>query len=295
MKQQLKEILEEYGESIIKEAKKLENILNDILIYDNKSDFFVVKIALQQGLVWELKNKGEEYADIFRYKLVNDYGFTEEKANISLFIWYYALFGVEYNGIRTNNMQGFNFGKSEKRDKENKTAEDYKDVGDKKYNLCTGFEIPIIDIEPNYHYVLNKDTLGNREDAIKDYTNAIEIDPNNSFAYYKRGTLKFTLGDKEGAIRDYSRAIEIDPKYANAYNNRGVAKFALGDKEGAIKDYTKAIEINPICSLFYSNRGLVKYSLGENDGAELDFTKAIKLDPNNQNAIGMLEIINDNK
>ena len=58
----------------------------------------------------------------------------------------------------------------------------------------------------------------------------------------------------EDAISDYTKAIEINPLYAHAYNNRGTCYYQhflgillddLGRKEDAIKDYTKAIEINP--------------------------------------------------
>ena len=62
------------------------------------------------------------------------------------------------------------------------------------------------------------------------------------------------LGRKEDAIKDYTKAIEINPQYFKAFFNRGILYYqyllgkslsALGRKEDAIKDYTKAIEINP--------------------------------------------------
>jgi Flp pilus assembly protein TadD len=36
------------------------------------------------------------------------------------------------------------------------------------------------------------------------------------------------LEQYERAIRDYSKAIELDPDYVNAHNNRGFAYQALG-------------------------------------------------------------------
>ncbi|HBE16890.1 MAG TPA: hypothetical protein DDW51_04565, partial [Cyanobacteria bacterium UBA11367] len=58
--------------------------------------------------------------------------------------------------------------------------------------------------------------------------------------YYNRGVARSALGDKEGAIADYNQAIDINPNDAEAYNNRGVARSALGDKEGEIADYNQA-------------------------------------------------------
>jgi tetratricopeptide (TPR) repeat protein len=50
-------------------------------------------------------------------------------------------------------------------------------------------------------------------------------------------------GDKQGAIADYNQAINIKPDYALAYNNRGNAKYDLGDKQGAIADYNQAAQL----------------------------------------------------
>ena len=40
----------------------------------------------------------------------------------------------------------------------------------------------------------------------------------------------------EEAIEDYSKAIDLDPNHSNAYNNRGVVKHKLGNYEKAIED-----------------------------------------------------------
>ena len=63
--------------------------------------------------------------------------------------------------------------------------------------------------------------------------------------YFSSGLAKADLGDKKEAIEDYTKAIEIDPKNASAYHNRGLAKVDLGDEKGALEDYVKAIELNP--------------------------------------------------
>ena len=64
-------------------------------------------------------------------------------------------------------------------------------------------------------------------------------------AYVNRGLVKSEFKDYNGAISDYTQAIEINPNDATAYYNRGSVKYNLKDYNGAISDYTKAIEINP--------------------------------------------------
>jgi tetratricopeptide (TPR) repeat protein len=55
--------------------------------------------------------------------------------------------------------------------------------------------------------------------------------------------IAINLGDKVGAIKYYTQAITINPQDAEAYYNRGNAKSALGDLAGAIADYTQAIAV----------------------------------------------------
>jgi tetratricopeptide (TPR) repeat protein len=121
--------------------------------------------------------------------------------------------------------------------------------------------------------------LVDKAGAIKHYTQAITINPQDAEAYYNRGLVKYALGDKAGAIADFTQAITINPQLAEAYSNRGLAKSALGDKAGAIKDYTQAITINPQYAIAYSNRGNAKDDLGDKAGAIKDYTQAITINP----------------
>ena len=95
-----------------------------------------------------------------------------------------------------------------------------------------------VDIRSNNLGVSFND-LGKYEDAIIDYTKAIEIDPLFVGAYIKRGRyhLQYLLGDvlcdlgRNGdAIINYTKAIEIDPQHHMAYHNRGryYFKYFLG-------------------------------------------------------------------
>jgi tetratricopeptide (TPR) repeat protein len=49
----------------------------------------------------------------------------------------------------------------------------------------------------------------------------------------------------DDAIRDYDEAIAINPKDFNSFNSRGKAYVAKGDRNHAIADYTQAIQFNP--------------------------------------------------
>ena len=88
----------------------------------------------------------------------------------------------------------------------------------------------------------NKAELKGYQEAIVDYTKAIEINPNYSNAFVGRGDSKVQLKDYQGAIEDYTKAIELNPNYSDAYYNRGVSKLNLNQKESACLDWIKAEE-----------------------------------------------------
>jgi tetratricopeptide (TPR) repeat protein len=90
---------------------------------------------------------------------------------------------------------------------------------------------------------VDKHNLGDNQGAIADYSQAIQIKPDDADAYLNRGVAKFNLGDNQGAIADYNQAIKIKPDYADAYLNRGVAKDDLEDSQGAIADYNQAAQL----------------------------------------------------
>ena len=121
--------------------------------------------------------------------------------------------------------------------------------------------------------------LGRHEEAIADYTRAIELNPQYANAHNNRGNALDDLGRHEEALADYTRAIELNPQYAAAYNNRGAALDDLGRHEEAIADYTRAIELNPQYANAHYNRGNALGDLGRHEEELADYTRAIELNP----------------
>ncbi|MEI2583560.1 tetratricopeptide repeat protein [Scytonema sp. PRP1] len=76
--------------------------------------------------------------------------------------------------------------------------------------------------------------------AVKDYNQAIQIDPNYTDAYIGRGDAHYFLKDYEAAIEDYTQVIRLVPDLADAYMIRAIARCELRDKQGAIKDNWEA-------------------------------------------------------
>ena len=115
------------------------------------------------------------------------------------------------------------------------------------------------------------------EGAIKDYDQAIHLDPNYTDAYYSRGLAKYGLGDNPGAIADYNQAVKLNLNYTDAYYGRGLAKYGLGDNQGVIADSNQVIKLDPNYASAYYNRGNAKQKLGDKQGATADYIQAAAL------------------
>lgn len=75
---------------------------------------------------------------------------------------------------------------------------------------------------------ISKANRGRYEEAIRDYDEAIRLDPKSVLACYDRGHCKEKLGRNEEAVRDYETALRMDPNFAIAKNDLALLKGKLG-------------------------------------------------------------------
>ncbi|MEB3831869.1 CHAT domain-containing protein, partial [Phormidium sp. CCY1219] len=83
------------------------------------------------------------------------------------------------------------------------------------------------------------------------------------------------LGQYEEAIASYNEAIRLQPDFAVAYNNRGIAQRNLGQHEEAIASYNEAIRLQPDYAVAYFNRGNAQDNLGQYEEAIASFDCAL--------------------
>jgi tetratricopeptide (TPR) repeat protein len=83
------------------------------------------------------------------------------------------------------------------------------------------------------------------EEALADFTRAIEIDQTRADGWAGRGNVWQAMGQYEASLQDYDKAIEIDPNLANAYINRGSVYSHMGEYEKAIADYERGLQLDP--------------------------------------------------
>ena len=62
----------------------------------------------------------------------------------------------------------------------------------------------------------------------------------NPRTHYAVWPTTFLRENRQQAVRDYTKALELDPK-AKLYGDRGLAEVELKEYQAAVADYTKAI------------------------------------------------------
>lgn len=118
------------------------------------------------------------------------------------------------------------------------------------------------------------------EEALADYSKAIELAPEQPDPYLNRGAALEGLGRWEDAIADYTHLLQIHPEDAAAYNNRGNAKAGLGQWEAALADYQKAADLDRKFAFARVNAALASYQLGQTDEAIRQFRNLSRKYPN---------------
>jgi tetratricopeptide (TPR) repeat protein len=94
-----------------------------------------------------------------------------------------------------------------------------------------------------------------------------------------RATSRQLTNDFEGAIRDYGEAIEIDPERANAYNGRCWAYAMQRRPQDALADCNESLRLNPDDPHALDSRALVHWLMSQDELARADLERAHALDP----------------
>lgn len=122
---------------------------------------------------------------------------------------------------------------------------------------------------------------GKIDEAVRDATAAIKLDPKRSAAYRVRGHAYLKLVEKEersqwlpeldkrypktenadNALADLAKAIELDPKDAQAVALRGGIYYFLNDLETAVAEYKRAAEMMPNEPWYKNNYAAVRNRL----------------------------------
>jgi len=121
--------------------------------------------------------------------------------------------------------------------------------------------------------------MGLYEQAISDFTMAIEFEPDSVFAFDYLRELCHNIGRDDYTIEVCSKTIDTRPSCYLAYVSRGDAFAGKGEYGLAIADYTRAIALGFDDSFGYWLRGNAYSDSGELSQAIADYSQAILVNP----------------
>jgi tetratricopeptide (TPR) repeat protein len=120
---------------------------------------------------------------------------------------------------------------------------------------------------------------GHYEDAIRQFTRAVEIWPQHAQAYFERGSAHQILNQPDAALRDFEMAVQIDANFAPAHTAMGIIYVERTDLPQAQNEFDQSIRIQPTIDGYYQ-RGQVRLGLAQLQPAIDDFNRAIALGRN---------------
>ena len=108
------------------------------------------------------------------------------------------------------------------------------------------------------------------------WTDVIAHQPESAIAFNSRGVVRFYHDEFELALKDYDQAIRINPDFLDPYNNRGAVRMALNQYEQAFSDFDLCVRKNARFFPAYLNRGQAEHHLGRHEDAVRDLTIALE-------------------
>lgn len=153
-------------------------------------------------------------------------------------------------------------------------AVDYYSLALESGDLSRDNQVFVLNNRGRIHYRQDRP-----DQAVQDFSRAIELNPAFMLSYLARGTAWEMKGELDRAIRDYTRAIELRPGHAGAWYNRGRAWYLKEEYHKAIQDLSAAVERSPEFAGAYLVRGYARQMLDQPCQAKQDLEKARELDP----------------
>ena len=133
------------------------------------------------------------------------------------------------------------------------------------------------------HYQLGAEALraGRREEALREFDEALRADDENAPAHLGRGLAYQYFGKMEDGEREYRRAIALDPNLSDAHNALGQLLAVTSRLEQAIPEFDRAIEnvLYREAYLARCNKGEALYQLGRRSEGIAELKACIAVAP----------------
>lgn len=166
----------------------------------------------------------------------------------------------------------------------NNLGEVFRKLGE--YDQAESYLMSAINSQKDYqsaHYNLACNFIAQKryKKAYKRLRGLIKKNKKNSLYRTALADVLRELNKIEPAIKQYNEAIELDPNYATAYSNLGPLLLSIGKIDEALTHCRKAVELAPKNGLSHLNLGRCLSDLEQYDEAMEAYADAFELIPEN--------------
>jgi hypothetical protein len=120
--------------------------------------------------------------------------------------------------------------------------------------------------------------LGNYDNAVGYFENAVNRNPKLADAWVQVGYCKVKQGKSLEAVKAYQQALQLQPESADVYNKLGDAYYYAGNLTAAIEAYSEAARLRPDDPEVYYNLALAYFEIGNPNRANIEARTLRQLD-----------------
>ena len=133
--------------------------------------------------------------------------------------------------------------------------------------------------ESLYRSGLDSLWLGNYDNAVGYFENAVNKNPKRAEAWVQVGYCKVKQGKNQEAIRAYLQALQLKPNDAEIHNKLGDAYYYAGRLREAIESYSEAARLRPDWAETFYNLAIAYFESGNPSMAAAEARTLQRLDP----------------
>ncbi len=135
---------------------------------------------------------------------------------------------------------------------------------------------------------------GNYEIAVNEINKALEIEQTAEYLNLK-GLLLTELGQFDESIKTYKEALKLEPNFAEIHNNLGLLYLKMKKLDDAVLSFKEATKKNVNYALAYVNLGKAFIDLEKFDEAIKTYERALEVDPSNHEAREAIKLYKEGK
>jgi tetratricopeptide (TPR) repeat protein len=145
---------------------------------------------------------------------------------------------------------------------------------------------------PNFHLAVCAYKRGRYPDAVAGFSACLSLTrERRGLCYYHRGLAYTALGpeNRESAVRDFDQALELEPSLAEAALQRGLLHHEANRLREAETDLERALHNGYAPAVVYSHLAAVSLSREDRPAARVHAARAVAADPTDRKARALLD------